>query len=402
MLSLRHATGSPGHAVPERMGPRLTRAHAATILVITVMAIGAYLLLDRVVRVQRASAAAIELTDRASMLAQRVAALTAQYELGNTAARPALLATVDRFEQTHWHAVAGDRSLDIASAVSDPALRAIYFTGSAPLDATATAFISRARHVAALSPHDPAFAAAAAPLFVAAQRPLLDALETAARTRRIRSEAEIAVLENVAGAGVLVVLVTLLGATLAVFRPMAARIVDLTREIEELTNTATTDPLTGTLNKRSFQARGAVEIQKARRYGRPLSLLMIDTDQYSAIEQTYGSDGGRTVLKALTSSLFDGTRISDLVARVNDEQFAILLPETSCEGAQLLAERLREKISALSVPIENNLISCTVSIGVAAAEKDASFLWPTFKRADDALFEAKTLGRNRVVVAQAA
>ena len=195
------------------------------------------------------------------------------------------------------------------------------------------------------------------------------------------------------------VLMTLLAANLAVFRPMARRIVKLTRETEELTRHATTDPLTGTLNKRSFQARGAIEIQKARRYQRPLSLLMIDSDQLAAIENKHGHDGGEALLKALTSSLFSGTRVSDLVARVDEEQFAILLPETSCEGAQLLAERLRRKISDLNIPIDDKVVSCTVSIGVAAAEKDAAFLWPTFKRADEALYEAKIRGRNRVVVA---
>jgi diguanylate cyclase (GGDEF)-like protein len=183
---------------------------------------------------------------------------------------------------------------------------------------------------------------------------------------------------------------------------MARSIARLTHDALELARVATTDPLTGMLNRHSFQARGAIEIQKARRYGRPLSMLMIDADQLPAIEGAHGLTGGQTVLKALTSSFFAGTRVSDLLARVDAEQFAILLPETDGAGAEILAERLRTKIGNLSVLIGDKFVSSTLSIGVAVAEKDASFLWPTFKRADEALYEAKIRGRNRVVVATAA
>jgi diguanylate cyclase (GGDEF)-like protein len=224
----------------------------------------------------------------------------------------------------------------------------------------------------------------------------------ARRTVQARIDGQLAVLRAI---GLTIggsVLATLLGASLLVFRPMARSIARLTHDALELARVATTDPLTGMLNRHSFQARGAIEIQKARRYGRPLSMLMIDADQLPAIEGAHGLTGGQTVLKALTSSFFAGTRVSDLLARVDAEQFAILLPETDGAGAEILAERLRTKIGNLSVLIGDKFVSSTLSIGVAVAEKDASFLWPTFKRADEALYEAKIRGRNRVVVATAA
>jgi diguanylate cyclase (GGDEF)-like protein len=257
----------------------------------------------------------------------------------------------------------------------------------------------RARRIAALAPGDPGLAAQTAPLFAQAQSPLLDALERVRTVRESQAMSEMAALHTASAIAGGVLLMTLLAASLVVFRPMARRIAQLVATTEELLERATHDPLTGTLNKRSFQARGAIEIQKARRYQRPLSLLMIDADQLPAIEAAHGPGGSEELLRALTSSIFSGTRISDLVARVEPEQFAILLPETTREGAELLAERLRRSICAMSVPIDDKVVSCTVSIGVAAAEKDASFLWPTFKRADEALYEAKMRGRNQVVVA---
>ena len=127
--------------------------------------------------------------------------------------------------------------------------------------------------------------------------------------------------------------------------------------------------------------------------------MLANDPWFRGIALTYGPDGGKAVLKALTSSFCDGTRVSDLIARVDDEQFAILLPETSSAGAELLAERLRRRIGQMTVQIDDKPVACTISVGVAAAEKDATLLWPTFKRADEALYEAKQRGCNRVFVA---
>ena len=399
MLSIQQGLGYAEPVQRERFGRNVTLAHGLTLVLVGILALAAWLTLDRAIHIQRESALAVDLTNRERMLSQRVASLAAQFALGNRSVRFDLRSAIDSFERTHWQLVSGDDRNGIRSVVADSALTAIYFNGSTPLDAIATEYVTHARRIAAATPHDPSLGAQTAPLFLAAQAPLDAALESAVRIRTERAGRQLAALGFAGMAICVTVLMTLLAANLAVFRPMARRIVKLTRETEELTRHATTDPLTGTLNKRSFQARGAIEIQKARRYQRPLSLLMIDSDQLAAIENKHGHDGGEALLKALTSSLFSGTRVSDLVARVDEEQFAILLPETSCEGAQLLAERLRRKISDLNIPIDDKVVSCTVSIGVAAAEKDAAFLWPTFKRADEALYEAKIRGRNRVVVA---
>lgn len=383
----------------ERFGRKITLRHTATIAVIALLAIAGCLTLGRAVAIQRSAATAIELTGRQQGLSQRIASFTAQYALGNTAVRGDLRSAVDAFETTHWRLVAGDSAAGIRSVIADAPLHARYFDGSAPLDAAATAYIAQARQVLILSPHDPALAAHTVLIFGAAQAALLDELGGTMRFRQERIDSQLALLRLVAVAICILVLATVLGSALAVFRPMARRIVALTRDVRELKGIATTDPLTGMLNVRSFQARGAIEVQKARRYQRPLSLLMIDADQLPAIEATYGTLGGETVLKSLTSSFCDGTRVSDLIARVDAERFAILLPETDSQGAELLAERLRQKVGDLKMNVADGAVRCTISVGVAAAEKDASFLWSTFRRADEALHEAKMRGRNRVFVA---
>jgi diguanylate cyclase (GGDEF)-like protein len=402
MISTRHGPESVEPAQRERSVHGISVVHAVTLAVIACMAVAAYLCLERAIHVQREAQASIGLTERQGMLSQRIASLTAQYALGNAALRADLTAAADEFEQAHWRLIAGDARAGFGSVLHDSALHVYYFEGSAPLDAAVTTFVAQVRRVAALSPHDPRLRGRVAPVFFAARQPLLAGLAGAVRIRQEHAGRQLSMLRGIGATILGTMLAALLTSVLSVYRPMALRIAGLVRTALELTGAATIDPLTGLLNKRSFQARGEIEIQKARRYKRPVSLLMIDADQLPAIGNEYGRDGGDVALKALTSSFFDGTRVSDLIARVDAEQFAILLPETSSAGAELLAERLRQRVNDLTFPIRDELVSCTISVGVAAAEKDASFLWPTLKRADDALFEAKMRGRNQVYVARAA
>jgi len=365
--------------VRERFGRNVTLRQAIALSIMAVMAALGYLVLERAVAVGRTTAAAVALGEQQQLRSQRIASLSTQYALGNHRLRGELRSELDSFERTH-RAIVAENS-------DGPALEAV-----------AIAYLARIQRVVATSPRDPSLAARASSV-LAAERPLLDALAATDKARGRRTLAEFALLSDVGGTACVLVLTALLLSALTVFRPMARAIVALENHVIELTRMTTTDPLTGMLNKRSFQTRGTIEVQKARRYQRPLSLLVIGADQLPAIEATFGPDGGNAVLKALTSSFCDGTRVSDLIARLDDEQFAILLPETDSQGAELLAERLRKKVGDLKVSIGNDPVTCTISVGVAAAEKDATLLWSTFKRADEALYEAKMRGRNRVFVA---
>lgn len=399
MIGIEQAPGSGEPRQRIRLGRRARIAHATTCAFIAIMAIVGFCTLEWAIHVQRDSASAIALTQRQTILTGRIAGLVAQDALGNGSVAHDLWSAVDTFERTHWRLVAGDPTTGLTSAITDPQLRALFFAGNAPLDAAATQFVMQARRIAALSPKKRAERTRSAQAFLATQQPMLDALASAARIREARAGRDVTQALQLGAAVTVAIFAALITGSLTVFEPMTRRIGELTRDVRDLTELATVDPQTGMLNSRSFQARGTIELEKARRYKRPVSLLMIDADHLPAIEAAYGPDGGESVLKALTSSLFDGTRVSDLVARVDDERFAILLPETATDGAELLAERLRRKVSDLKVLVKDTSVSCTISVGVAAAEKDASFLWSTLQRADRALYEAKIGGRNRVVVA---
>ena len=162
---------------------------------------------------------------------------------------------------------------------------------------------------------------------------------------------------------------------------------------------AATDGLTSVFNRRHFQTLATAEWQRFKRYGRPLSLLALDVDNFKTINDRFGHDGGDLVLKAIADDCSSVRRGTDIVARVGGEEFALLLPETNEANAVIVAERLRRLIESHSEILSGKDMKITVSIGVAGATLDMPNLDDMLKRADVALYEAKRSGRNQVVTA---
>ncbi len=171
------------------------------------------------------------------------------------------------------------------------------------------------------------------------------------------------------------------------------------RDSAELRRLATTDGLTGALNRRTFLGELDKEVGRAARYGSPLTLMMLDLDFFKRINDGYGHAVGDQALKSFAESAFVSLRSSDLFGRMGGEEFVILLPETLALQAEPVAERLRERVAAIQLPTAHGVVRFTVSIGVAelaGCDVDAdSFL----VRADQAMYAAKQSGRNRVVLA---
>lgn len=175
---------------------------------------------------------------------------------------------------------------------------------------------------------------------------------------------------------------------------------DLTdrKQIEDrLVALATTDPLTKAFNRRAGDDRLSEAFGRWRRYGRAFVVLMIDCDHFKAVNDHWGHDGGDAVLVALVALCRKCVRETDVVIRWGGEEFLLLLPETSRDIAMMVAERLRQSIEAVTIRKGDGLITFTVSIGVAEAT-DADFSADdAVRRADRALYIAKSAGRNRVV-----
>ena len=183
----------------------------------------------------------------------------------------------------------------------------------------------------------------------------------------------------------------------------AMETVALLRKIEdqraELTRLATLDELTGLYNRRFFLRRLHDEIERAVRYGLPLTLLLLDVDHFKRVNDTYGHQAGDAVLKALADCLVRNfPRKSDMVARYGGEEFAVVLPDTSPQNAVRLAERTRLAVSQLPIVHGSQTIGITISVGASQLGRQES-VQSWIERTDQALYQAKTQGRDRVIAA---
>ena len=161
---------------------------------------------------------------------------------------------------------------------------------------------------------------------------------------------------------------------------------------------AALDSLTELANRRCFFEHATTEVVRAQRYGHPLALQMLDIDHFKAINDCYGHAAGDSVLQQLASVLRSNLRHNDMAARIGGEEFVVLLPETRLEDAALHAERLRHAVEEIKLPFSQEMQGITVSIGVASLGTGELSAEPMLTRADNALYRAKTEGRNRVEV----
>ena len=162
-----------------------------------------------------------------------------------------------------------------------------------------------------------------------------------------------------------------------------------------------TDPLTGVYNRRYLMTNLLTELSRAQRYRHPLSLLLCDVDHFKRINDTYGHQAGDEVLIGFARTLSNNLRDTDWVARYGGEEFVIVLPETSVENAQRVAERCRMAVSTEEVMTSQGAIRITASFGVTAWSADLddhAQLDALIAAADAGVYASKAAGRNQVTV----
>lgn len=155
---------------------------------------------------------------------------------------------------------------------------------------------------------------------------------------------------------------------------------------------ATTDGLTGLSNHRSFQERLGIEFNRSRRYNTPLSLIMVDVDNFKKYNDAFGHPAGDQALRQVAQALSDAARATDLVARYGGEEFVLILPDTDAEGAMILAERMRQAVELQTRERQ----AVTVSMGVATLHLATPTPGCLVEDADTALYRSKQNGRNQV------
>jgi diguanylate cyclase (GGDEF)-like protein len=171
------------------------------------------------------------------------------------------------------------------------------------------------------------------------------------------------------------------------------------QHVDDLKTLAAIDGLTGLYNRRHFEALSVAEWARFQRYLRPLSILIIDVDHFKAINDRFGHDVGDSALKIISNVCNSVKRDSDISARIGGEEFALLLPETNEAAARIVAQRLCDMVPEHSPTVHDERLNLSVSIGIATATLSMSGIATLMKRGDDALYESKRAGRNRVSLA---
>lgn len=183
---------------------------------------------------------------------------------------------------------------------------------------------------------------------------------------------------------------------------LEVRVQERTKDLEALNDKleqlSQTDQLTGLKNRRYLGQKIEEEFNRCARYNHAISVLMIDVDHFKSVNDRYGHSAGDQCLKTIASHLLTGVRLPpDMAARLGGEEFCLLLPETSSAGALVVAERIRAAIHGSVISSDNTIFSVSVSIGVFT-QAGGDYQWEeALRKADEALYQAKNQGRNRVV-----
>ncbi|MDO8907394.1 MAG: GGDEF domain-containing protein [Pseudohongiella sp.] len=175
------------------------------------------------------------------------------------------------------------------------------------------------------------------------------------------------------------------------------------KELEaELQRQALTDPLTGLSNRRHYEMLFKREHERCRRHGSVMTLGMIDLDHFKRINDNYGHDVGDQVLKFVAEVMQRPLRHSDILGRFGGEEFILILPDTSLQQAEAIAERMRQALEDDGLIQGDALIKVTATFGLTQVRADDPELQDSVRRADEALYQGKRSGRNKVTLAEAA
>jgi diguanylate cyclase (GGDEF)-like protein len=173
---------------------------------------------------------------------------------------------------------------------------------------------------------------------------------------------------------------------------------DVRRALDQLRFLSETDELTGIFNVRAFSAISERSFKQAARYGRPFSILLIDSDSLKTVNDTYGHEMGNQLIKSTVQCIQNQLRETDVLARYGGDEFVVLLPETPCDSAAGVAARIRQNVEDSPLTARDKKIRITVSIGVASYPEHGNNLKSIMERTDKAMYQSKAGGRNRVSI----
>ncbi|WP_457639557.1 diguanylate cyclase [Persephonella sp.] len=179
-------------------------------------------------------------------------------------------------------------------------------------------------------------------------------------------------------------------------RDLHKYIIEINKQMLKLSEETYTDPLLGILNRRALMRVGNTEFEKARMRKIPLSVMVLDLDNFKQVNDSFGHDAGDKVLKDFVDTVRGIISTRDLFFRIGGEEFLLILPGADIKIAHEIAEKIRKEVEKRTVTVQDSNIRYTVSIGIAQMTEEDQNIYTVISRADDMLYRAKRAGRNRV------
>jgi diguanylate cyclase (GGDEF)-like protein len=391
------------HSIKTLAAHKKILPYLLSLLVIGLLLIIVYFNLEKIIHEQQATAHLINVSGQQRMLSQRSALFTTEFLISDSAqtkqqaltALNTMLTNHDFLLKEHWITLTANQ----ASPLSD-AIYALYFSPPQQINRRVGEFSALLKH--SLDPLTSLSVIQAvedqqSDLNVATKQILnsFDILVTQYETENIDRIEHLRTVQKLTLAGfIFAFLVSALGW----LRPMINK---ADNDAGFLHKDASHDYLTHLLTRQSYYVLAKQTVALCRRYESNLSLISFDIDHFKSINDQYGHDMGNMVIKQVADIIQENCRDSDSIFRFGDEEFLLMLPQTSVSEAQRLAEKLRKKIAANPVFFNKVILEVTISGGIAQWHDKEDDLENTLKRADKALFEAKESGRDRTIQAPA-
>ncbi|WP_334064618.1 diguanylate cyclase [Alteromonas genovensis] len=374
----------------------MTITYTVSLSFIAVLSLLVHLMLDKVISEQDESGHFINVSGQQRMLSQRASLFTLDYIYsGNKESRELATESLKKLKDNHafllnahYESLASTNN----SVLSDEML-SLYFDEPFRVSQKVATFESMVNN-ALINRENYSKAGAVEPEFVGlAKDSLLAGFNAVVYQYEREGNQQVARLRTVQSVVLVIVVLTLIVEAFFIFRPMVNKVSTYASKLQKEANY---DALSGLLNRRAFNAIAQQFFMASRRYKAPLSVIMLDIDFFKRINDTYGHDTGDLAIKWISNMLTDSMRESDCVARIGGEEFVVLLPNTENRGALQTAEKIRSSVASSIFEIKGNEIPITISLGVSSADEEDHHVEAVIKRADTALYESKSSGRNKV------
>jgi len=373
----------------KRVTKIITAGYMAALGLLAALTLGIHFLLNEAVDQLQHAGKVVNVAGAQRMLSQRIYWLTE--EMLDKPGSPALLEqAIDRFESSHRALLYGDFNSGLPDTVSE-ALRDYYFEEPHNVDQKVREYVNLARSALQIGVDE----VLVEDMRALAATDLLASLDAAVQAYEDQANQNVARLQQVQTLSVIAVILVLLLEAVFIFRPLVSRVKLYATRLYDL---ATRDPMTGLSNRRHFLDAATRSLRERARHKFPVSLIMFDIDRFKSVNDTYGHQTGDDVIVRTSDLATELTRDPDVVGRLGGEEFAILLSHTDLEGAQTLAERLRQEIEKDGLAVADapdGRLFWTVSGGVVEVQDDET-VEQAISRADLLLYDAKRGGRNQM------